>query len=181
MISGLDGHGENSSGDMGNEALDVAVTEFVAAVEERNRVSELLRKERQSAPAPITRDTDAVKRYIAALTSAYEKVRTELEASYVNIASSGATVIGLTDNPNIVNPAQALMDDAVAERGELKKMQARLKRLESAGAGRLVVFFSLLPTILRALPREQQIHKHLTDLTSYYLLEMMDDTGGDGS
>lgn len=166
---------------MGNEALDIAVTEFVAAVEERNRVSEILRKERQSAAAPITRDTDGVKRYIAALISAYEKVRAELEASYTSIASSGAAVIGLTDNPNIVNPTQALMDDAVAESGESNKMQTRLQRLESAGAGRLVVFFSLLPTILRALPREQQIQKHLTDLTSYYLLEMMDDTNGDGA
>ncbi|WP_046317089.1 hypothetical protein [Mycobacterium sp. UM_Kg1] len=91
---------------MGNEALDIAVTEFVAAVEERNRLSKALKEERQSVAKPVTRETDAVKQYIAALIAVYEKVRTELEASYANIASSGAAVIGLTDNPNIVNPTR---------------------------------------------------------------------------
>lgn len=166
---------------MANEALDIAVTEFVAAVEERNRLSKALKRERQSVAKPLTRDSDAVKQYIAVLIAVYEKVRTELEASYTNIASSGAAVIELTDNPNIVNPTQALMDDAVAERVESNKMQTRLQRLEGTGAGRLVLFLSLLPTLLRALPREQQIQKNLTDLTSYYLLEMMDDDTGGGN
>ncbi|WP_046317091.1 hypothetical protein [Mycobacterium sp. UM_Kg1] len=73
------------------------------------------------------------------------------------------------------------MDDAVAERAESNKVQTRLQRLEGTGAGRLVLFLSLLPTLLRALPREQQIQKNLTDLTSYYLLEMMDDDTGGGN
>lgn len=160
---------------MGNKTLDIAVTEFVAAVDERTRISKALKKERQSIAGPLTRDVDAVKEYTAALVAAYEKVRTELEASYANIAASGAAVIGLTDNPNIVSPVQELMDAAVAERAESNKMQSRLKALAKTGAGRLVVLFSLLPTLLRALPREKQIQKNLTDLTSYYLLEMMDE------
>lgn len=166
---------------MANEALDIAVTEFVAAVEGRNRLSKVLKKERRSVVQPVTRDRDAVKQYTTALASAYEKVRPELEVSYTHIASSGAAVVELTDNPNIVNPVQALMDTATAERAESNKMQTRLQRLADGGAGRLVVLWNLLPTLLRALPREQQIQKNLTDLTSYYLLEMMDDTSGDGS
>ncbi|OBK88064.1 hypothetical protein A5649_16330 [Mycolicibacter heraklionensis] len=167
---------------MANEALDIAVTEFVAAVEGRNRLGKALKEARQSVAQPLTRDRDAVKQYTAALISVYEKLRPELEVSYGNIASSGAAVIGLTTNANIVSPVQALMDTAVAERAESNKMHTRLQRLADAGAGRLVVLWNLLPTLLRALPREQQIQKNLTDLTSYYLLEMMDDdTSGDGS
>ncbi|MCV7246650.1 hypothetical protein H7J07_00015 [Mycobacterium koreense] len=131
---------------MSNEALDAAVTEFVAAVNDRNRVNALLKKKREAAPKPAKGDADALKKIVATYIESYENVRPDLDAIYDRIATSGATIRGLTSDLGIVNPVEALTEAAAAERAESEKMLSRLASLARAGAGKLLMLLSLIPT-----------------------------------
>jgi hypothetical protein len=115
---------------------------------------------------PAQGDLDDVRRYIAEYRSVYAE---SLSDMYERIGSHGSAVLELTDDVNITQYVENLLQSA---RVEATDVQNLLSRLENATdpLGILILLAMVISAGFRGLPRQQEIERATTDLSAYCLL-----------
>jgi hypothetical protein len=157
------------------DPLDEPITEFVTAVNGflamKADVDPPLKHNTGNPVQDLQQNWEEIKRHIRRCHEALVGVQPEVAQRLDAIVLVGSEINALTDDPNIVNPVNAVVMRATDERAEVGNIIPRM-----ANATSFPTVMSLLGELLglgtRTITRRKEIASSLDALTAYYLLRM---------
>lgn len=117
----------------------------------------------------LMQNWEELKRHIQRCREVLVGAQPEVAQRLEQIISVGCEIKQLTDDPNIVNPVDAVVIRATDERAEIGNIIPRMASATSV-ATVMSLFGDLLGLGSRTVTRRKEIAKALNDLTAYFLL-----------
>ncbi|OSC26725.1 hypothetical protein B8W69_16115 [Mycobacterium vulneris] len=157
------------------DPLDDPIARFVTAVNEfiamKRDVDPPSKHNTGNPIQDLMQNWQEFKRHIQRCREALVGAQPEVAQRLEQIISVGREIKALTDDPNIVNPVDAVVIRATDERAEIGNIIPRM-----ANATSFATVMSLIGELFglgtRTVTRRKEIAKALDDLTAYFLLRM---------
>jgi hypothetical protein len=144
--------------DTSDAELENHIREFLRAIGERP--DQLFEKHIAGIQNPNPHDMEGFSRYVNDLKRTYGE---GLEDMYGRIASHGLAICELTNETDITEPVEKIMNTAAVEAEDVPKLLASFE--EAASAPSLVSVMKLLQTISQACARGMPIQAQRDELT----------------